>query len=267
VEKRIQEDNLQHLALFAEYGRIAVAPKVDIVWLLFAAVAAALSLLLNVFILFLMPIIWQSDKESILPAETESAAAATESSQLVEEHSSKLTAALDVSKSNAIEKEDIVRTKPFQRLQFLVRDWPNFDADWDEEEAADLSVLKESDIDLGLENEEDDEDDELVMVGRQEEKRKTKGDGKDVVYSRLKKEMREYLREVIRDRGLGDLQSTREQISRCFGTVDCFLLPHPGLAVTKKNYSGSIPQIGSFFRGLVNRLVNSCHSLFSRHRL
>ena len=66
--------------------------------------------------------------------------------------------------------------------------------------------------------------------------------------------MKKYLKDVIKDRGLGDLQSTREQISRCFSTVDCFLLPHPGLAVTKKNYSGSIPQIGSFFRGMINRL-------------
>jgi atlastin len=29
VERRIQEDNLQHLALFAEYGRMAAAPNVS----------------------------------------------------------------------------------------------------------------------------------------------------------------------------------------------------------------------------------------------
>ncbi|RYY75882.1 hypothetical protein EON63_19010, partial [archaeon] len=28
VDKRIQEDNLQHLALFSEYGRISLLPKV-----------------------------------------------------------------------------------------------------------------------------------------------------------------------------------------------------------------------------------------------
>ena len=27
VDKRIQEDNLQHLALFSEYGRMALLPK------------------------------------------------------------------------------------------------------------------------------------------------------------------------------------------------------------------------------------------------
>jgi hypothetical protein len=27
VDKRIQEDNLQHLALFSEYGRMALAPQ------------------------------------------------------------------------------------------------------------------------------------------------------------------------------------------------------------------------------------------------
>lgn len=143
-----------------------------------------------------------------------------------------------------------VRTKPFQRLQFLVRDWPNFDADWEEENASDDSNLKISDIDIAVEN----EDDETVLVGSQKiENKKGSKDGKEEVFARLKAEMKDYLRDVIKDRGLSDLQSTREQISRCFGSVDCFLLPHPGLPVTKKNYSGSIPQIGSFFRGMMNR--------------
>jgi hypothetical protein len=91
------------------------------------------------------------------------------------------------------------------------------------------------------------------MVGQQKKKQEIKTDNKDAVYSKLRGEMKVYMKDVIKDRGLGDLQSTREQISRCFGAVDCFLLPHPGLAVTKKNFSGSIPQIGSFFRGMVNR--------------
>ena len=29
VDKRIQEDNLQHLALFSEYGRLALSPHVS----------------------------------------------------------------------------------------------------------------------------------------------------------------------------------------------------------------------------------------------
>lgn len=57
-----------------------------------------------------------------------------------------------------------------------------------------------------------------------------------------------YLYDVIKDRGMADLHATREQIARCFDTVDCFLLPHPGSAVTKKNYSGKIMKIESFFR-------------------
>ena len=143
-----------------------------------------------------------------------------------------------------------MRTKPFQRLQFLVRDWPNFDADWEEECDSSISNLKVSDIDIAVEN----EDDELVLVDNQKpENSRDLKDGKEDVFARLRAEMKVYFKDVIKDRGLSDLQSTREQISRCFGSVDCFLLPHPGLHVTKKNFSGSIPQIGSFFRGMINR--------------
>jgi hypothetical protein len=105
-----------------------------------------------------------------------------------------------------------------------------------------------------LENEEYEEVGGLVMVGHENtDNSKVTGDGKDAVYSRLRTEMKTYMHDVIKERGLGDLQSTRDQISRCFGSVDCFLLPHPGLAVTKKNFSGSINQISSFFKGMMNR--------------
>jgi hypothetical protein len=159
--------------------------------------------------------------------------------------------------ASSTENGNEVRTKPFQHLQFLVRDWSNFDADWDDESigtTSDVSdVRKEGDgSNLGEKDEEDEEVD-MVMVGQQKKKQEIKTDNKDAVYSKLRGEMKEYMKDVIKDRGLGDLQSTREQISRCFGAVDCFLLPHPGLAVTKKNFSGSIPQIGSFFRGMINR--------------
>ena len=69
-----------------------------------------------------------------------------------------------------------------------------------------------------------------------------------MVYTRLRNSMDTYLFNVIKDRGMEDLQATREQITRCFSAVDCFLLPHPGFKVTKKNYDGSVKKIESFFR-------------------
>lgn len=102
--------------------------------------------------------------------------------------------------------------KPFQRLQFLVRDWQNFDSDYEE--------------------------------GQNTE-----------VFDSLHHDMQKYLTDVLRSRGLGDLQSTREQITRCFEKLDCFMLPHPGFSVTKKNYDGSIQKIDPFFRALVNKYV------------
>lgn len=153
--------------------------------------------------------------------------------------------------SKEIATSDTVRSKPFQRLQFLVRDWPNFDADWEQEAEGSSNSLG---INAKLENEEYVEVGGPLLVGHQNaENAKFQGDGKNAVYSRLRTEMKTYMHDVIKERGLGDLQSTRDQISRCFGSVDCFLLPHPGLAVTKKNFSGSINQISSFFRGMMNR--------------
>jgi len=44
----------------------------------------------------------------------------------------------------------------------------------------------------------------------------------------LQKEMDAYLEDVIKPRKQADLQSSREQITRCFEKISCFQLPHPG---------------------------------------
>jgi hypothetical protein len=82
--------------------------------------------------------------------------------------------------------KSVIINKPFQRLQFLVRDWQNFDNEFEE----DVSF-------------------EILQHARDD--------------------MQSYVQEVLRTRNLSDLQSTREQITRCFDTLDCFLLPHPGI--------------------------------------
>lgn len=115
-------------------------------------------------------------------------------------------------KSEATESTKSNEVKPFQRLQFLVRDWQNFDTDYEEGQP-------------------------------------------DSVFEKLREGMQKYLNDVIKSRGLGDLQSTREQITRCFSKLDCFMLPHPGFSVVKKNYDGSISKIDPFFRALVNKYV------------
>jgi hypothetical protein len=74
---------------------------------------------------------------------------------------------------------------------------------------------------------------------------------REVKLSSLKGEMSAYLQEVIKDRGDKELQSTRDQISRCFAKVDCFLLPHPGSRVVRKNYSGALAEMDPFFRVMV----------------
>lgn len=155
VDKRIQEDNLQHLALFSEYGRMAL------------------------------------DDSDLDPEQAE---------------------------ENSQEKKASSKPKPFQRLDFLVRDWQNF----------------EEEFDLNPDKEESSEN-----------------------FSKLRKDMEAYLEKVLGVRAASDLQSTREQISRCFEHVNCYLMPHPGNAVTKLAYKGEVDKIDPFFRGLLNRYVRT----------
>jgi len=125
VDKNIREDNLQHLALFSEYGR------------------------------------------------------------------------------NAVVKSSNGDRKPFQKMEFLVRDWQNFD---------------------------DEEDIEGCET-----------------------EMKKYLADVIANpTDANDLSDTRDQINICFEDVSCFLMPHPGKAVTKKSYSGDISVVDPSFKRFID---------------
>lgn len=128
VEKRIQEDNLQQLALFSEYARMAMSTYEDA-------------------------------------------------------------------------SEDTI--KPFQKIEFLVRDWQNFDEEED--------------------------------------------------YEEMEKEMQVYLNKVIADRDAKDLQDTREQIRSCFEDVSCYAMTHPGMAVTKKKYTGDVKAMDEMFLNLMDR--------------
>lgn len=149
VDKRIQEDNLQQLALFSEYGRMAL----------------------------------QSDQDRDALQKNDS------------EEDFELTVA--------------TKPKPFQKIEFLVRDWQNF---------------------------EDDEDLDACEV-----------------------EMKEYLEKVIAERQAADLKDTREQITSCFEELSCFLITHPGFAVTKKKYEGDTSVVDPTFKAFMDRY---CQKVF-----
>lgn len=86
VSRQIQEDNMQHLALFAEYGKLAVGHT-------------------------------KSDKAKIQAAK-----------------GSSISMTKDDGKENEEEEEEDESTipeAPFQRLDFLIRDWQNFNDDAD----------------------------------------------------------------------------------------------------------------------------------------
>lgn len=112
--------------------------------------------------------------------------------------------------------------KMFQRLQFLVRDYQNLNSD-DLDASTWYSDTPKSQADK---------------------------------MARMEKSMATYFSNVITPKSQAkDLTLTREQISRCFQTVDCFCLPHPGRPVTKQNFDGSIKDIEGEFRIMVNRFI------------
>lgn len=101
-------------------------------------------------------------------------------------------------------------------IDFLVRDWQNFDMDWEdavEEAQGNLVHPKDS------------------AEGKTEQY-----EAEAKVYAKFRKEMSSYLESVIRTRKAEDLQSTREQIAKCYEKVGCFLLPHPGMALLSSSW-------------------------------
>ncbi|KAJ0396780.1 hypothetical protein ATCC90586_008020 [Pythium insidiosum] len=186
VDKRVQEDNLQHLALFTEYGRMA----------LFGGGG--------------------TDNSTFnMPAPTIAALKKQASSSL----SSSSKRSLDKASSSVSTKSDDAHTdgedddddesslpRPFQRLDFLVRDWQDF--------------------------------------------------SRNQTLAEKRDDMKQYMKELLSSRKQKDLADTREQIHSCFERVDCFLLPHPGYAVTEREYDGAVSAIDDRFLELLTAYLD-----------
>ena len=52
-----------------------------------------------------------------------------------------------------------------------------------------------------------------------------------------------------------ELQRTRKHIRSCFNDISCFLMPHPGKAVTEKNFDGRLTSINQEFLDRLQTLV------------
>mmetsp|Transcript_33657 Transcript_33657/g.101393 ORF Transcript_33657/g.101393 Transcript_33657/m.101393 type:complete len:601 (-) Transcript_33657:48-1850(-) len=193
VSNRIQEDNLQQLALFTEYGRMALEAR--------AAALRTAKLAKDDF-----EKARAKEKADELAERRASARKADGSLKALKEAEAEAAAdtaapAAPAAKDDAFEE----LPPPFQRLEFLVRDWTEFDDD-----------MTDADMDA---------------------------------------QMAQYLEEVMSSRAADDLQFTREQITQCFETLGCRLLPHPGFAVTKKAYDGSIGAIEPLFKRCAHGLM------------
>ncbi|TDH71305.1 hypothetical protein CCR75_005729 [Bremia lactucae] len=175
VDKRVQEDNLQHLALFTEYGRMA----------LFGDTKSSMAL---------------SDKQQAL----QKAASLSDRQGGEVETSDKETSETENDDLDTVKLPKHAR--PFQRLDFLVRDWQDFSRNQS------LAAKRE--------------------------------------------DMEQYMIELLSCRKQKDLADTREQISSCFEKVACFLLPHPGHAVTEREYDGSVEAIDSRFLELLTTYLD-----------
>ncbi len=171
LDKRIQEDNLQHLALFSEYGRVVFTQERK-----------------------------DSLKQMDMPKIDESEL--LEEEETIERPSSAAGGPI----KHRLSSYALQSSRPFQRLELLVRDWQNF------------------------------EDEDAAM-------------------EQLRKGMRSYLDQVLNERSQKDLKQVREQIHDCFETVSCFLLPHPGFDITKKDYNGDLTKLRPSFQRLLAEYV------------
>jgi atlastin len=179
VDKRIQEDHLQQLALFSEYGRLAMQRQ------------------------------QQQEQQHEPNSSTTENKEQTEGQvvpKIVEEDT--------VDSYNNTTNMTMKNQPPFQKIEFLVRDWQNFEAE---------------------------------EIG-------------DEIFG----EMDRYLQRVLQEREARDLKDTREQISSCFQSISCFLLSHPGFAVTKKKYTGDVKVVDDFFLQLLDTY---CRRVFSPQSL
>ncbi|KAH8092351.1 guanylate-binding protein [Aureococcus anophagefferens] len=198
VSNRIQEDNLQQLApvlaLFTEYGRMAVDAQAQASTLAKEAEEAHAEKLR------------QEKLEAKRLAKLE-ARKCDGSHAAFDDGDDEPETPAAPGKDDEAEAE---APPPFQRLEFLVRDWNEFDDDMS--------------------------DDDMTKM------------------------MATYLEEVLQPRAADDLQFTREQIAACFTKLSCWLLPHPGFAVTKKSYDGAVGDIEPLFKRCVHGLMKHVFS-------
>lgn len=229
VGSRLQEDNFQHLALFSEYGRLALEQEkrgsnrpID------AAPSATTTTTTTHGPAEEAPALApEGDVSAPAPAPKQAVDAAIISSEPPAAPAAAAPvepppASAETTHSAAPPPPTAVRTRPFQRIQFLVRDWPDFHSDFD---GGDVPVSDRT------------------------------PEEQDEFYLRLHAEMDSYTAKWMHKDQFEELQSTRAQIKRCFQDVACFLLPHPGLNVQKRTFDGSLDKIEPFFLFLVNRFV------------
>ncbi|GLD92109.1 hypothetical protein PINS_up000642 [Pythium insidiosum] len=185
VDKRVQEDNLQHLALFTEYGRMA----------LFGGGGTDNST-------FNMP------APTIAALKKQASSLSSSSKRSLDKASSSVSTKSDDAHTDGEEDDDDESSlpRPFQRLDFLVRDWQDF--------SRNQSLAEKRD------------------------------------------DMKQYMKELLSSRKQKDLADTREQIHSCFERVDCFLLPHPGYAVTEREYDGAVSAIDDRFLELLTAYLD-----------
>jgi len=193
VDKRIQEDNLQHLALFSEFARMANANKNDTDEIEEAG--------------------WKkSDEETNDSKSNEGGKGISDKEEQPRLKFEDVKKSMEENKKFKNDKDQNDR-KPFQLVEFLVRDWQHFDDD----------------------DESDDDDDE------------------NMDYNKMERSMSTYLEKVIAERDATDLQETRDQIVACFEIISCYGLCHPGFAATKKKYTGDVSKLEKTFLVLLDR--------------
>lgn len=123
------------------------------------------------------------------------------------------------------------RSKPFNDLLFLIRDWQHFNDDWHN-----VNNKKEP-----------------ITHHQPQQSIQDQSIQEQSIHQQSMHQ--QYMREVMLNKTNHDQTSTRQQIINCYQSINCFCLPHPGTKVANGSFTGNLDEVDPFFLHKINQFM------------